>query len=95
MLKALLRRDGWIFDGTRWRKDLIFHGDTYCICPGIPKHWDSLLNVFLKGQAYTSEQNIDWWSEHIISRQKGITRGAIYTFDPWIFERCIKTNLRP
>lgn len=93
MLKALLHKDGWVFDGARWSKKLIYHGDTYCICPGRPNQWDSKLNAFFKNKAYTSEKNLDWWSKHIISRDKGVTRGAIYTIDSWLFERCIKNYL--
>lgn len=92
MLNAFLSQEGWTFDGARWRKDLLYHGDTYCICPGRPQRWDKVLNAFFKRNVFTSEQNIDWWSEHVIIRGNGVTRGAIYTVDPWLFERCIKKS---
>jgi len=92
MLKVFLHPDGWFFDGTRWRKDLIYYGDTICICPDNPRYWDSLVERFLKHRAYTSEKNLDWWSQHFCQRHRGITRGAMYALDPWLFKRCIKPH---
>ena len=89
MMRAFLQREGWFFDGEHWRKDLVYHGDVFAVCPGIPNRWDHHIETYLKKIAYTSEKGIDWWSQHVAVIGKGVSRGAIYTMDPWLFERCI------
>lgn len=89
MMRAFLHRDGWFFDGARWRKDLVYHGDLFAICPGRPNQWDREIEKYLKNIAYTSEKGIDWSSQHVAVIGRGVSRGAIYTMDPWLFERCI------
>lgn len=89
MLRAFLHPKGWSFDGKVWRKDLVYFGETVCVCPGEPSKWEQVVEAYFKKRAYTSELGIDWWTRPVARLHNGVWRGMRFKLDPWLFERCI------
>jgi len=90
MLKHFLDNNRWTFKDGKYVCNLLFHGETYVICPGNVNHWHLEVEQYLKHIAYTSEPGIDWWYEPVAIRHRGITRGMIFKVDEWLYTKVFK-----
>ena len=87
MIRHFLDKDRWSYQGEKHVCTLLFHGDTYVVCPGDVKNWHKAVEEYLKQRAYTSEVGIDWWYETVAKRHRGVTRGMIFKLDTWLWEK--------
>ena len=87
MIRHFLDKDRWSYQDGKHACTLLFHGDTYVVCPGDVKNWHKAVEEYLKHCAYTSELGIDWWYEPVAKRHKGVTRGIIFKLDTWLWEK--------
>jgi hypothetical protein len=90
MLRLLLNRAGWKYNGLRFTKKVVFTGNMFCVCPGRVNTWHQDIEAFFKRKAYTSELGIDWSYEYITKRSfYRIHRGIYVEVDEWLFQQCI------
>lgn len=87
MIAFFRDKDRWAFEDGKHVCNLLFHGDTYVVCPGDVKKWHRDVEKYMKHHAYTSELGIDWWYEPVAIRHKGITRGMIFKVDEWLYKK--------
>ena len=79
--------DGWTNVGSRWRKEAVFKGHGYCVCPGKPCQWANDFDRVLKSIAYESQRGIDWSCKPVAERAGPyVYRGVILEVEPWVYD---------